>query len=164
MNTSPAGKLNVFRVHSIQRLSGDSAFSVSLVNDYNTFFTILVGTSDDDNQSWPAITPRLSDGIATIAHLTGIEPEAIRARLEALAPGEYVHNPTFPEVDPFNPDWSRAPKEAVAWAVDANGTCYWYCIEQVDRCFTKHFEFDKELPPHPRWKESLRIRPTNTPE
>ena len=63
-------------------------------------------------------------------------------------------------------DWSRAPKLARWWAVDADGNAQWYCAPDVAAYTT--FWFAESLPAPlfgfmGDWKTSLVERPSNDP-
>ena len=61
------------------------------------------------------------------------------------------------------PDWTLAPDDAVAWAVDSNGSAYWY-IASLPTADPKGFWVHKEgmeadNDACPLWRESLQTRP-----
>lgn len=59
-------------------------------------------------------------------------------------------------------DWKQAPKNALWWAVDANGSANWYCEPDVV-AFTDFWYSDRKPAPafgfNGDWRKSLTRRP-----
>jgi hypothetical protein len=59
-------------------------------------------------------------------------------------------------------DWKQAPKNAVWWAIDADGSAHWYCAPDVAAFTDFWFQEPKPAPTfgfEGDWRESLTKRP-----
>lgn len=61
-------------------------------------------------------------------------------------------------VPAYMPDWSKAPEWANWWAIDYNGSCYWYGEKPIKR--NNHWFSGSQLVcKFPDWENSLQGRP-----
>lgn len=61
-------------------------------------------------------------------------------------------------------DWKQAPKNALWWAIDRDGSAHWYCIPDVAAFTDFWFQEPKPAPNfgfEGDWRESLTKRPNN---
>ena len=71
-----------------------------------------------------------------------------------------VHEVVTAEPDPYQVDWSKAPRGTVAHSWDGDGQGYWYRVtcEDVGFC-PEYYKSEFALPSGLDWKNSLRVNP-----
>ena len=71
-----------------------------------------------------------------------------------------VHEVVTAEKDPYQPDWTKAPRGTVAHSWDGDGKGYWYRVtcEYITFC-TEYYKSEFALPSGLDWKQSLRVNP-----
>jgi hypothetical protein len=63
-------------------------------------------------------------------------------------------------------DWKKAPKDAIYWAVDADGSAHWFNSPNVVP-FTQFWHAEETVAPlfgfYGDWRKSLTLRPRSSP-